>query len=67
VLALPRHAGILPDLFLGALENKAPNFWRWSHTVIGEKTVTAIWDERDVIKRTMERIEMAKLRRKPQV
>ncbi|KAJ5805713.1 uncharacterized protein N7503_003315 [Penicillium pulvis] len=64
VFALPRHGGILPDFFVKALD-KAPNFKRWSHAVIGEKTVTAIWDERDVIKRTLARIELAKLREKP--
>ncbi|KAJ5657809.1 uncharacterized protein N7484_001458 [Penicillium longicatenatum] len=50
--------------FIGALEDKAPNFWRWSHAVIGEATVTAVWDEEDVVKRTFDKIEAAKLRGK---
>ncbi|KAJ5986361.1 hypothetical protein N7451_010726 [Penicillium sp. IBT 35674x] len=65
VLALPRHGGMLPDFFIRALQGMAPNFWRWSNAVIRQETVTAIWDERDVVKRTMDRITMAKLRGKP--
>lgn len=63
MFALPRHAaGILPSSFIGALKNKAPNFLKWSHAVIAEKTATAVWDEGDVVKHTLERIEIAKLR-----
>ncbi|KAJ5663484.1 hypothetical protein N7507_004215, partial [Penicillium longicatenatum] len=64
VIELTKHPVILPGFFIGALEDKAPNFGRWSHAVIGEATVTAVWDEEDVVKRTFDKIEAAKLRGK---
>jgi hypothetical protein len=30
---------------------------RWRHAVISERSVTAVWDEDDVVKRTLERIQ----------
>jgi glutathione S-transferase len=47
----------LPSFVLQSLEEKAPNFWKWGHAVIAESTVTAVWNEEDVVKRTLERIK----------
>jgi glutathione S-transferase len=57
VFTLPKHTEILPSLILKSLEEKAPNFWKWTHAVIAEKSVTAVWDEENVVKRTLEKIK----------
>lgn len=50
----------MPNSLLQSLEEKAPDFWKWGHAVIAEKSVTAIWDEDNVVKLTIARI--AKMR-----
>ncbi|KAL2833848.1 thioredoxin-like protein [Aspergillus cavernicola] len=57
VLSLPKHADILPNFMLQSLQERAPNFWKWSHAVIAEESVTAVWDEENVVRRTLERIK----------
>jgi glutathione S-transferase len=47
----------LPSFILNSLEDKAPNFWKWGHAVIAEKSVTAVWDEENVVQRTLEKIK----------
>lgn len=57
VFTLPKYERILPSLNLKSLEDRAPNFWKWGHAVIAEKTVTAVWDEGNVVQHTLARIE----------
>jgi glutathione S-transferase len=42
-----------------ALELAAPSFCEWAQVVIREKSVTTIWDEDLVVRRTLERIAKA--------
>ncbi|KAF3390962.1 hypothetical protein DPV78_010822 [Talaromyces pinophilus] len=57
VLTLPNYDDILPCFILEVLQTKAPNFWKWANAVVAEKTVTCVWDEIDVVKRTIARIQ----------
>ena len=56
VLTLPKYEQLLPSFVPKALEDRAPNFWRWAQAVVAEESVTAIWDEELVVRRTLERI-----------
>jgi len=57
VLALPRYEQLVPSFVPKALEDRTPNFWRWAQAVTAEKSVTAVWDEELVVRRTFERID----------
>ena len=57
VFALPKYERLVPSFVPKALEDRAPNFWRWAQAVTAEKSVTAVWDEELVVRRTLERIE----------
>jgi len=58
VIDLPKYeeAALLPKSLLTSLETKAPAFWKWANAVVGEKSVTYIWDGPSVAKRTAARI-----------
>lgn len=56
VLALPKYEQLVPSFVSNLLEDRAPNFWRWLHAVTVEKSVTAVWDEELVVRRTLDKI-----------
>lgn len=60
VLTLPKHEQLVPGFVAGALERDAPSFYRWAQAVTAEKSVTAIWDEELVVRRTLDRIAKTK-------
>jgi glutathione S-transferase len=53
---LARHGELLPKSILTTFEAKAPNFWKWANRAISEKSVTAVWDEEEHVRRTLQRI-----------
>lgn len=57
VLTLPKYEQLVPSLVLKALEDRAPNFWRWTQAITAEQSVTAVRDKELVVKRTLERID----------
>ena len=57
VLTLPKYEQIVPSFILPALQNRAPCFWRWAQAVVLEESVTAVWNEANVVRRTLEKIE----------
>lgn len=57
VLTLPKYEQLVPSFVPKGLEDKAPNFWRWAQAVTVEKSVSAVWDEELVVRRTLERID----------
>ncbi|EXJ83451.1 hypothetical protein A1O1_07074 [Capronia coronata CBS 617.96] len=60
VLTLPKHDELVPSFVPETLERRAPKSYRWAQAVTAEQSVTAIWDEDLVVKRTLERIEKRK-------
>ena len=57
VLTLPKYEQLVPSFVPKALEDRAPSFWRWAQAVAAEESVTAIWDEELVVRRTLERMD----------
>ncbi|KAG0649511.1 Glutathione S-transferase U20 [Hyphodiscus hymeniophilus] len=56
LLSFPKYDGLLPKSILTGLEAKAPAFWKWANAVTQEKSVTYIWNEKNVAERTLERV-----------
>ncbi|KAF6811221.1 putative glutathione s-transferase [Colletotrichum plurivorum] len=48
--------GILPEIILDDLEERAPNFYRWAQAVNETPSVKQIYDEANVVERTKHRI-----------
>lgn len=55
----PKH-GLLPSSVAKDLQEKAPNFHKWSESVIASPSVTGIFDEEANVARTKQRIANAK-------
>lgn len=61
-LAFSKHDVILPKSVLTTLEEKAPNFWKWAHVVIAEKSIISEWDEENLIRHARERVKRATMK-----
>jgi glutathione S-transferase len=57
--SLPKF-GVLPESILTSLAERAPNFDKWAKVVIKHPSVTSIWDEELVGKKTQERAAKAR-------
>ncbi|KAK5461303.1 hypothetical protein LTS15_003366 [Exophiala xenobiotica] len=63
VFSLPKHEDMAPSFIPKLLEERAPNFWRWGHAVMAENSVTSVWDEELVVRRTREKIDNIRKRK----
>lgn len=61
VYALPKYERLVPGFVPQAIQDRAPNFWRWTRAVVADTSVTAVWDEDLVVARTLDRIEKQRL------
>jgi hypothetical protein len=61
VWALPKYEQLVPGFVPQALQDRAPNFWKWVRAIVAEPPVTAVWDEGLVVARTFDKIEKQKI------
>lgn len=59
MLTYPKH-GLLPSSLTKDLQDKTPNFHKWSEAVIASPSVTGIFNEEENVTRTKERIAKAR-------
>ncbi|MCJ1380910.1 hypothetical protein MMC17_004019 [Xylographa soralifera] len=58
------RAGLIHSSLLAKLE-KLPHYTKWQETVTSQESVTYIWDEEDIIRRTKARLEKMSAAQKP--
>ncbi|KAM3077018.1 hypothetical protein ACMFMG_003515 [Clarireedia jacksonii] len=57
LLAFPKYEGLLPKSILTGLEQKAPAFWKWANAISKEKSVTYVWNEKEIAESALVRFQ----------
>ncbi|PQE29084.1 glutathione S-transferase domain-containing protein [Rutstroemia sp. NJR-2017a BBW] len=57
LLKFPNYEELLPKSILVGLEQKTPAFWKWANAISKEKSVTYVWNEKEIAEASLAKIK----------